>query len=81
MTLSQPIEDRSGTRHSRWFVTSNARLCHACAHSQPIAPQMQARRVQLATSFLRARQRFAPNRSLLSLRAHLFQSHAAVKSP
>ncbi len=81
MTLSQPIEDRSGTRLSRWCATSNAHVCHACAHSQPIAPQMQARSVQLATSFLRARQRLAPNRSPLSLRAHLFQSHAAAKSP
>jgi hypothetical protein len=81
MTLSQPIEDRSATRLARWLVASNAHLCHACAQSQAIARQMQACSVRLATSFLRARQRFAPNRSLLSLRANPLHLHAAAKSP
>jgi len=81
MTLSHPIEDRSGTPHSRWFVTSNAHVRHAFAHSQSIAPQMLAPAVPLDTSSLRDRKRFAPNRSPLSLRDHPIQSHTAAKSP
>ena len=81
MTLSQPIDHRSDTRHSRWFVAGNARARHALLDSQSLAPPILAPTAQLATSPLRPHQSFAANRSPIPLRADLLHSHAAAKSP
>jgi len=79
MRLSQPIDDRSDTRHSPWFVAGNARA--ASPDSQPGVPLILTHTVQPATSPLRARQCSAANRSRHPLRSNLLQSHAAAKSP
>ena len=81
MTLSQPINHRGDTPHSRWFVAGNARAHHALLDSQSLAPPILAPTAQPATSPLRPHQSFPANRSPIPLRAHLLHSHAAAKSP
>ena len=81
MTLSQPIDDRSDARHSRWFVASNALARAASLNSQPGPPPILAHTVQPANPPLRAHQCFAANRSRHPLRSNLLQSHPAAKSP
>src|SRR5437763_2878353 len=51
MTLSQPIQDLSGSRHSCSFVTSNAHVRHAFVHSHSICPQNAGARCTLTHFF------------------------------
>ena len=81
MTLSQPIDHRSDTRHSRWFVAGNARARHALLDSQSLAPPILPPTAQLPSSPLPPHQSFAANQSPISLRAGLLHSLAAAKSP
>ena len=77
MTPSQPINDRSDRRHSRWFVSSNGSARDAALDLQLAALPT----IQPTTTLLRLQPSITSNRSPLPLRANLLYLHAAAKSP
>ena len=81
MMVSQPIDDRSDTHHSRWLTPGNAGLRNAVFDSQSLTTSILAPTIQHATSLLRPHQRVAANRLPLPLRAQLRRSQLAAKSP
>ena len=81
MTLSPLIDDHSGTKHSRWFVTSNAAARDATLDSKPRVVPILSPTVQPASAPLRLRLRLATNQLPRPHRANLLHSHNAAKSP
>ena len=81
MTPSQPIDDRSDRRHSRWFVSSNGSARDAALDLQLAALPIRAPTIQPTTTLPRLHPNIASNRSPLPLRANLLHLHAAAKSP
>ena len=79
MTPSQPIDDRSDRRHSRWFVSSNGSARGAALDLQLAALPIRALTIQPTTTLLRLHPSIASNRSPLPLRANLLHLHAAAK--
>jgi hypothetical protein len=81
MTLSQPMDDRSGTPRFRWFVTGNASARHAFIASKAFATLILASTRQHATSTLPPRQTAAANSLSIPRHAKLLHLPAVVKSP
>jgi hypothetical protein len=81
MMTSQQIDYRSDSRHSRWFMASNARAHRALRDSQSSAAQIRSPAMQPATAPSPVHQRLAANQLPRSRRADLLDAPAVAKSP
>jgi hypothetical protein len=81
MRPSQPIDDRNGSHHSRWSVTSNATDRDTALDSMPRGAPILSPAVQSATAPSRLHLRLPANQLLRLRRTTLLHSQAVAKSP
>jgi hypothetical protein len=81
MTLSHPIDDRSGRHQSRWFASSNAAARDASLDSKRRCARILPLTEPQATVPSRLHLTPATSQLLPLNHATILNSHAATKSP